>query len=155
MIAIIDEFPGLQVKTQKYTPGILTTYPEKYRHLFKDSHLSGFYPDLSVSTFGITDEFSLVSALYTYYGTVFIGLSDAKLGSVKTYSNTCCSEFLHPSYQKTHRDAFDSLHTKLVMKVPDEPLMIGIGSAIPYNNVWARPFVFKFKDNIFKISKWS
>lgn len=152
LIQRIEKFPNLLVKTNK-SPIMLSTYPEHCRHLFKNPHLWCFFNGKKISMFKVYDDFSPVNVLYSIDGHAFVGLSKAGLPVGKFRYNTCFPIFLHPSYQRTHRVAFETLNTKLPINVPNEPLMIGIGSSVSTSGKKLfQPLTFKFNGRIYDIS---
>jgi len=154
LIRRIDEFPGLQVKTSTCSPILLSTYPEECRHLFKNPHMWCFFNGKKISMFKVYEEFSPVSVLYRFDSHAFVGLSNARLSPGKVGYNTCFPAFLHPSYQRTHRVAFETLNTKLPIKVPDKPLMIGLGTSVSNSEAkLLQTLTFKFDGRMFEISR--
>lgn len=154
LMAQVDKYPGLMVSCTRIEPIILTTYPKECRHMFKHEHLWGFQLGKTVKMFDVrVRDFSPVSALSCIDRHAFVGLSLAKVtdSNVGLIGNTCFPEFLHPSIQRTHRAAFESLNKRLRLGVPDAPLMIGVGSSMGSSTKLVTPLVFKYGGHEFVI----
>ena len=71
--------------------------------------------------------------------------------------NTCFPDFLKEGIQRKAGRAFESLNSNTHAVIPKEggPLAIGVGTSIKdRDNNLLSSLRFKFKNNVFTISKW-
>ena len=123
----------------------------------KHPHLWAFLPGYARNAFGIDGymRLKIVLPMYEYihgYKIVLFVPENVKID--RPVGNCCFPEFLTSSYTRTCGTAFERMNTLSKIKIPDEPVMFGVGvSTTDANGKLSHSLMFRIDGELVQIDK--